>query len=728
MMKPAFLGALLLACGASSPRAFTPGAPHVATPSRGWIQFEPQSTYFCARLPDGQFRTLAYGVGTGFVLQPGLELPAAQRDAMCGPRNLMVLGGRGELAYAGNNGHFKMSYEMLAVEPSARSIGWLEAPCVLDDAGKVTCVANEKSTAGALEKLVNAQGPVREFLRGVPCVLMRDARVLCGRVNGEPGLIPMWADVEQASVYALGWSEYGGCALLRSRKVSCLGESWLGQRGYLAKINPHDATEVPGLEGVDEVAASSTNACARRGGEIVCWGSAGRRACGDEAYEASRPIPACVVDRAATDAAQKSYEEAERTCHDPKRERGHDDPFCRSMWRSSPPGKVFVGGGIGCDPSGHDYYRWAPPTRVGGIDDAVAIGTNGGLSCAIHASGSLTCWGSEQKGTRSLDFPPRIPPPKIAPDITVATRGVSLSVGEDQVIVATSSGAHVSYALGKTIGPPVTLDHDVVDAVAGYHRACLLHEGGHVTCDKTADANPPEPGFPTEPTAVRLFFSGSQGCVLRRDGVLRCGPTLASQYESGRQAAILSATGPITDAASSCALGSDGAVRCMLRSGEPPRVVWQHAERFSIESSFGCAVSNGAVSCSGMNYAFQRGDEDQAGVPLPGEKMTTLAGLPPITRVAVSTTHACALDKDGDVHCWGRATDGETGAAAFGAASTQPDTNPIQRRLARPMRVPGVMHAIAIAAWTARTCAITETELVCWGRGMSGVQRVPMPK
>ena len=684
------------------------------------------STYFCARLPDGQIRTLAYGVGTGFVLQAGLELTTAQRDAICGPRDLVVLGARGELAYASNDGHFKMSYEMLGVEPAALSIGWLEGPCFLDDAGRVSCVADEKTAPAKLAALINAEGPVKQLLRGVPCVLMRDARVLCGRVNGELGLIPMWSDVAQASVYALGWSQYGGCAVLRSGKVSCLGESWLGQRGYLAKIDPHVATEVPGLDDVDEVAASSSNACARRGGEVVCWGSAGRRACGDDAFDASRAIPACVVDRAATDAARKSYEEAQRTCSDPKRERGHDDPFCRSMWGASPPGKVFVGGGVGCDPTGHEYYRWAPPTRVRGIDDAVAIGTNGGLTCALHATGSLTCWGADQKGTRTLDFPARTPSPPVPSAIVVSPRGVGVNVGEDRAIVTTQSGAHVSYALNKTIGPAVPLDHDVVDALAGY-RLCLLHESGSVTCDAPRQhTNPPDPGFPTEPTGVRLFMSGGQGCVLRRDGVLRCGASLSSPAQSTRQAAVLSNAGPITDAAGTCALGSDGAVRCVVRSNEPPRVLWTHAEQLAVESSFGCAVTSGAVSCTGMNYMFQRGDEDQSGSLL-GEKMTTLEGLPPITRVAVSTTHGCALDKQGDVHCWGRATDGETGPAAFGAASTMPDTNPPQRRLARPMRVP-VAHAIAIGVWPARTCALTETELACWGREMTGIQRAPLPK
>lgn len=691
-------------------------------PSAGWIQFEPQSTYFCARLPNGEIRALAYGVGSGFVLEPGVELTSAQRDASCGPRTFMLLGARGELAYASNDGHFKMHYEMLGVEPAARSIGWLEAPCYLDDAGRVTCLADEKTAGAKLAALLDAEGPIQEFIRGESCVLMRDARVLCASTHGELKIVPMWSDVRQASISRFGWFQFGGCAVLRSGKVSCLGENVLGQRGFMGKVDPHVASEVPGLDGVDEVSSSGSNACARRGGEVFCWGSAGRRACGDDAYDASKPIPACKVDQAATDAARKSWEDAQRTCSDPKRERGHDDPFCRSMWRASPPGKVFVGNGVDCDPSGEGYYRWAPPTRVRGIEDAVAIGTNGGLSCALRATGSLTCWGSEQKGTRTLDFPPRTPPAIVPPAITVAPRGVSVIVGEDAAIVTTSSGAHVSYALGKTIGPPVPLDHDVVDAFPGW-RACALHEGGRVTCDAPRpNTNPIDPGFPTEPSAVRLFMNGGQGCVLRRDGVLRCGPSLASSYQSTRESAALSATGPIADAAGGCALGSDGAVRCIVRSNEPPRVVFTHADQISVDSSAACVVNAGSVSCTGPNDYFQRGDEDERHGLL-GEKTTTIEGLPPITRVAVSTQHACALDKDGDVHCWGHATDGETGPAAFGAASIAPNTSPPQRRLARAMRVPGVIHAIAIGAWTGRTCALTETELACWGRGMTGVVR-----
>jgi hypothetical protein len=44
------------------------------------------------------------------------------------------------------------------------------------------------------------------------------------------------------------------------------------------------------------------------------------------------------------------------------------------------------------------------------------------------------------------------------------------------------------------------------------------------------------------------------------------------------------------------------------------------------------------------------------------------------------------------------------------------------------MHVPGVLHAIAIGAWPGRTCALTEaSELACWGRDMTGIQRAALP-
>ena len=735
-MRPWWIVVAIAACGpATGPTPATPRARAPRADGTSWVQFEPMSTYLCARLPDGQVRAFSFGVGTGFVLQPGHELELARRDAICGPRDAVVLGARGELAYASEkNDRSGIDYQVLAIEPRARAVGWVEAPCWLDDAGALSCVVEPKAWQSQLVALFDAQGPIREMLRGSPCALFRDGRVLCATTNGPPALIPMWTDAKQASVVPLGWSQYGGCAVLRSGRVSCVGENWLGQRGFLGKVDARVASEVPGLGDVDEVSASARGACALRGGEVWCWGSAGQRAAGDAAYDASRAIPACRIDRAATEAARRELERAQKICSDPNRRHEGDDPFCRSMWRATSPGPIFEGGGVGCDPTQHGYYRWAPPTRVLGIEDAVAVGTNGVLSCAVRASGAVTCWGAEQKGTRTIRFPPRAPVPPPPPAVTVERRGLYVSVGDKTAIVGSASGGRVAHALDKTVGPPVALDADVVDALAS-PRVCALHAGGRVTCEDTGGWNP---GFPAVADGVRLSTISGQGCVLAQGGVLHCGPTAASNWESTRDAALLSAAEPIADAEGRCALGADRVVRCALERGKPPRVVWTHVAELAMDAgdSFGCAVQgDGAVACSGTNYTFQRGDGNPRKGSF-GADVTPVAGLPPVDHVAVSTTHACAIAKDGSVWCWGRATEGETGAAARAAAGVEPQCAERQvpgcetpdgfgptRRLARPTRVPGLRRALAIAASSGRTCVVTEgAELACFGRGMNGVQ------
>lgn len=104
--------------------------------------------------------------------------------------------------------------------------------------------------------------------------------------------------------------------------------------------------------------------------------------------------------------------------------------------------------------------------------------------------------------------------------------------------------------------------------------------------------------------------------------------------------------------------------------------------------------------------AAARPPEDSTFTPLPGfAGAFVVRGLPPVTRVSVSTWpgFACALDRAGTVWCWGDPAVGSMDASGLA--------------FARPTPVDAVSPAIDLAAGRTQICVLGDT-LRCAGRGM----------
>ncbi len=720
----------------------------------------------CARISDGTVRTWVP------IPERAHPIPHGERDVRCGtPAGNLVLGPRGEIRSQDFLDPSKM-YD-LGVEPRARQLGVLErSACWVDVAGKVGCVNQPpRSSAAKLAALLGAEGAVDRLLPGASCALMRDHRVLCMRRNAAIELVTLWRDATQASVWPQDTDGYAGCALLRTGTVSCRGDNSMGQRGQWGKLDPASPTPIRGLERFDEVSAWHDRACARKGGQVWCWGAAAQRQSGDAALAASKGIRSCEVDTVATREAKQRYENTQRACHDGSRPTQGDDPMCREAWSALPPEVIYKDLGERCDPSSdHSSIRWAPPTRVDGIDDAVALFV-GERTCVLTARDSVVCFGFDKPGlhevVRFTAGPVVVPP--VEATIVVPPRGVSLVVGDAGVMVTSRRGAHTLHTVDRGLGQGTPLAVDVRDAVT-FPRRCLLHAGGAVECDL---ANGATNTFPTLADTVRLSWIGGQGCVLGSTGVLQC--DLPGSSSSGARAALrLSFAGPIIAHDGFCALYVGGAVRCLDSYDAPARQIWTGITALAADPIFGgaCALTDQrTVECTGYNGTFQRGDELAV-----TKRVTKVAGLSAVTQLAVSSSHACALTAEGEVWCWGRATERETGTAAYDAAKIrtqcaldvkamdrtatalaksraecrgatppascrpvkrleidgceQPDGYGPVRRVATPMKIPGLDHAIAIGAGEGRTCAITQigtkpARLVCWGRGFQGLDAVP---
>jgi len=132
----------------------------------------------------------------------------------------------------------------------------------------------------------------------------------------------------------------------------------------------------------------------------------------------------------------------------------------------------------------------------------------------------------------------------------------------------------------------------------------------------------------------------------------------------------------------------------------PPRV------RIWLGPSHACSLQkNGELECWGKNDAGQLGDRTQVTRALPAAVL--VAGK--IDDLAIGARHTCAL-ASGGVRCWG---DGARGQ--LGTGLTTPLSAPTVPVIAHGAPLAGVT---AIAAGGDRSCALTAEGVRCWGDGV----------
>ena len=112
------------------------------------------------------------------------------------------------------------------------------------------------------------------------------------------------------------------------------------------------------------------------------------------------------------------------------------------------------------------------------------------------------------------------------------------------------------------------------------------------------------------------------------------------------------------------------------------------------------ALTTGQVKCWGDNSLWQ------LGVTTPRRSSTpVLSPVGPATQIAAGRTHTCAILIDGKVVCWGDNRTSQTGV------QREPLAKP-----SLPVIVPAVSDAIAIAAGSEHSCAVQKDgQLLCWG-------------
>ena len=186
-----------------------------------------------------------------------------------------------------------------------------------------------------------------------------------------------------------------------------------------------------------------------------------------------------------------------------------------------------------------------------------------------------------------------------------------------------------------------------------------------------------------------------------------------------------------------CALRSDGTVFCWgdnfngeLGVGDndprdrPTPIGSIRFAKLACWSNVTCAIGlEGALFCWGDNFEGQLGQGDATGSP---NRSTPTAVAPQLRfrEVAVGQGHVCAITAGGELYCWGRNTEQQLGTLAD------------QQQVRTPTRVDPSRLYRKVSAGMVHTCAIERSgQLFCWGvegagqlgLGKESGARVPEP-
>ncbi|MDD9946232.1 MAG: hypothetical protein OXU20_34630 [Myxococcales bacterium] len=131
-----------------------------------------------------------------------------------------------------------------------------------------------------------------------------------------------------------------------------------------------------------------------------------------------------------------------------------------------------------------------------------------------------------------------------------------------------------------------------------------------------------------------------------------------------------------------------------------------------------CGVrAGGSLYCWGANLEGKPGQDDAPGSP-DVLAPAAVAGVREVVHVSNGQGHVCVIDTDGDLYCWGRNSEGQTGT---GPTEEQPRT-PVR---VQPSAPPATGWA-SVSAGQHHSCAVTdEGALYCWGDNHDGETGIP---
>ena len=321
-------------------------------------------------------------------------------------------------------------------------------------------------------------------------------------------------------------------------------------------------------------------------------------------------------------------------------------------------------------------------------------------TCAITASATITCWGSNAQG-----------------QITTGTNDSADKLGDDEV--PSSAGA---VALPGTAG--------AVNIATGPEHACALLPGGELACwGNSAEGRTGygdatiTPGLSNTPAA--------QGLLVKRTGHTLLQVTLGEGHTCGLYEADTACRSRSVVCWGRNAVGqlgtgdSDGTARVVTPATAPEVQLHSGETVVSIDAGkdHTCAIYiSGGLVCwgSGGSGRLGSGAADDIGLAQTPGSLPMVA--PPPGRTAVQATcgaeHTCVLLDDGGVLCFGAGGSGRLGYGDETARGGDSGSKPEQLAT---LAIPGGRRVIGVSAGAEHTCAVLDDfTLACWGEGDDG--------
>lgn len=325
-------------------------------------------------------------------------------------------------------------------------------------------------------------------MRGAIAVLMLFVLAACGRIEYGPlhaggtdgAATDAVVDAGMDPILAMGSIAVGShfaCAIVADGALSCWGDNQYGAIGQPLStemaVLPVELTgvgtalEITAASGAD-VTADGYFACARRPGDVVCWGANGHGELAD-GTRTNNPMPVQIG--GVGDAIQISAG-------------GRHSCAVRSSGTVACWG-FAEGGRLGADAPA------TPVVEVPGVADAVEVRAGGEHTCARLRTGEVACWGMNTHGELGDGTTVGRSTPAVVPGIADA---IALATGQDHTCVVHATGAASCWGanetgqLGDGTATPSSVPREVIGltdaiAIAGNHlHVCVIRAGGIVAC------------------------------------------------------------------------------------------------------------------------------------------------------------------------------------------------------------------------------------------------------
>ena len=569
------------------------------------------------------------------------------------------------------------------------------------------------------------------------------------------------------------------CAVTLDGVVFCWGTEQAGETSFRGEQPSPRPVTFPRAVLAEEVVAGNDHTCARiSGGTVWCWGEDELRGDGD-GTATSEPVAADI------EGAAKIVSGLGHVC-------ALLDDGTVACWGNGFSGEIGSG-------TTRQHTVPEPVSSLAGVTDIAAGGHH---TCASTGDGALHCWGRGLTGALGVDTQTATTPVEV-PGFSAAGPIAAGGAGLEDHTCAVDATGELScwgYRAWGQLGDGYRVAHArptmVLGAVAnvspGAGHLCWGN-GMAVDClgrnDETQSGDPRR--IPVS-SARRIGISGvatavgvgaRHGCAIAETGSeLWCwGAGESGQLGHGapamRAATPVEVTGVTSGSAwrdvvggarHTCAIRDDNSVHCwgdgtsgalgngMTSTSASPRLaIASGATAVALGTQFTCAIVSGNVQCWGAGGRGQRGVGDLTDSAVPA----TVSDLPaaPVA-LGAGIAHACAATADG-VYCWGEGSHGQLGSAMPDPAASPvfvpaAVVSPVRAlalgeghscalgadllvwcwgrndygQLGRgtydsvpgPVVVEGLTGVLGIAAYDHQTCARTATSLECWGMAAEG--------